>query len=43
MLFVVAAQQRARIPERDLDFAAAVRTYMAREQNLTVRSEPLSL
>ncbi|MEJ3748816.1 hypothetical protein WEI85_36750 [Actinomycetes bacterium KLBMP 9797] len=42
LLFVIATQQRARIPERDLDFAAAVRTHMAREQNLTLRSEPLS-
>lgn len=42
MLFVVATQQRARIPERDLDFTAAVRTHVAREQNLTVRSEPLA-
>jgi hypothetical protein len=42
MQFVVATQQRARIPERDLDFTAAVRTHMAREQNLTVRSEPLA-
>ncbi|NUT95910.1 MAG: hypothetical protein HOY78_28185 [Saccharothrix sp.] len=42
LMFAVAAQQRARIPERDLDFAAAVRTHMAREQNLTLRSEPLA-
>ena len=42
MLFVVAAQQLARIPVRELDFAAAVRTHMAREQNLTVLSEPLA-
>lgn len=42
MLFVIAAQQRARIPERGLDFAAAVRTHMAGEQNLTVESKPLA-
>jgi hypothetical protein len=34
--------ERSRIPERDLDFAAAVRTHIAREQNLTVRPEPLA-
>ncbi|SEO49624.1 hypothetical protein [Amycolatopsis saalfeldensis] len=37
-LFVIAAQQRARIPEPDRDFAAAVRTHEEREPNLTLRS-----
>lgn len=42
LMFGIAARQRARIPERERDFAAAVETHMAREPNLTDRSEPLS-
>lgn len=39
MIFQVVAQQRARIPEDRLDFKAAVATHMAREPNLSNRSE----
>lgn len=42
LMFGIAAQQRARIPEHERDFAAAVQTHMAREPNLTGRSSPLS-
>jgi hypothetical protein len=42
LMFSVAAQQRARIPERDRDFGAAVQAHMEREPNLTGSSEPLT-
>lgn len=42
LMFAIAAQQRARIPDHERDFAAAVDTHMAREPNLTSRSEPFS-
>lgn len=41
MTFTIAAQQRARIPAQDLDFAAAVDTHMARRPNLTLQSDVL--
>jgi hypothetical protein len=40
-MFTVAARQRARIPEQDLDFKAAAATHMARQPNLTLESDPL--
>lgn len=42
LLFSIAAQQRARIPEQDLDFEAAAATHMARHPNLTLESGVLT-